>query len=294
MGNFHCIPDTCARVVYHEYLPPVVRWRYQGEDWNKIEGDDYQLNNLIGQCPIRYDVEYIAYYETQPFQRIVRGVFGKINMFYLLNGNLYVNQGLSHNPDANHPRILDGPGPWNDFEILSIKRQDNKPDDCGDCTLTITKNGQIVHEETRDVCPEVEKLPCRLSDETKEIKINKKPWIEGIEVIDFARGVNILGRGFPVSFNAEIPKHCLNIYNTNVSGSIVPIPNFYLEFDHIAQICSVPNCLPPEYEVICDCDCRECPPNTCAVACDGHVCCYDTSTGISVESIPSSEYCGGG
>lgn len=177
-------------------------------------------------------------------------------------------------------------------ELVDVVRADGQPDNCGGCKLTIALNGQTVHEETRDTCPDVEKLPCRLSEKRKEIKILKKPWVEGIEVINFARGISILRNGLPISFSSEIPKHCLNIYNTNVSGSIIPLPNIYLEFDHIDQICSVPACPPPEYQVICDCDCRECPPNTCAVACDGYICCYDTSTGFSVESIPSAEYCG--
>lgn len=50
MGNWHCIPSSCARVVYYEYLPPVVRWRYEGENWNEIEADDYAIEQLPGQC----------------------------------------------------------------------------------------------------------------------------------------------------------------------------------------------------------------------------------------------------
>ncbi len=38
MGNFHCIPESCGRVVYREYLPPVVRWRYPGEKWQEQVG----------------------------------------------------------------------------------------------------------------------------------------------------------------------------------------------------------------------------------------------------------------
>ena len=45
MGNFHCIPSTCARVVWREYLSPVVRWRYPGEEWKEIEADDYQIDD---------------------------------------------------------------------------------------------------------------------------------------------------------------------------------------------------------------------------------------------------------
>ena len=51
MGNFHCVTSNCARVVYREYLPPVVRWRYEGEDWNEVDGDDYTIDDKqTGQC----------------------------------------------------------------------------------------------------------------------------------------------------------------------------------------------------------------------------------------------------
>ena len=44
MGNWHCIPSSCATVSYCEYLSPVVRWRYPGEEWQEIEGDDYLVS----------------------------------------------------------------------------------------------------------------------------------------------------------------------------------------------------------------------------------------------------------
>lgn len=55
MGNFHCISSGCGRVQFREYLPPVVRWRYEDEDWNEIEADDYKLEKEVGKCP---SVEY--------------------------------------------------------------------------------------------------------------------------------------------------------------------------------------------------------------------------------------------
>ena len=123
--------------------------------------------------------------------------------------------------------------------LSKVVRLDGLSDNCGKCTFKVFKNDQLILENITDAdigCPEVEKLDCRLSDETKKIKIDKTPWIHGIEVINFARGIDLLSNSLPVSFTAEIPKHCLNIYNTNVSGSIIPIPNLYLEFDRIKQI----------------------------------------------------------
>ena len=49
MGSWHCVNSSCAQLVYREYLPPVVRWRYPGEDWQEIEGDDYSIEDVEPQ-----------------------------------------------------------------------------------------------------------------------------------------------------------------------------------------------------------------------------------------------------
>ena len=55
MGNFHRISSSCARVVWREYLPPVVRWRYDfGEEWQEIEADDYATEKEKGKCQSLY------------------------------------------------------------------------------------------------------------------------------------------------------------------------------------------------------------------------------------------------
>ena len=54
MGNWHCIPSSCAEVVYQEYLPPVVRWRYPDEDWQEIKADNFTLSQDKGKCPTKY------------------------------------------------------------------------------------------------------------------------------------------------------------------------------------------------------------------------------------------------
>lgn len=304
MGNFHCVTSNCATVVYRKYLPPVIRWRYEGEKWNEIEGDDYSINRKVGQCPVRYDVKYIVYYNRQPFQRRVTGIFGRIQRFLLKPNGFYVIQGLSNKPDAGYHRLIDGGGYYDDFEILSLTRQDNQPDNCGDCFFSITKNGDIVHQVTRDRCPEVEKIPCRLSDEYKNIEIEKLPYLERIEVVDYAYDVRL---GLLIDSDnyglllakKKIPNDCLNIYKNNIVSTI---PNDFLQiantsennYNQITQICSAPGCPPPEYQVMCGCNsCELCPPDTCAVNCGGHICCYDTTTGKSVKQIPEADYCGG-
>ena len=326
MGNFHCIPSSCARVVWREYLPPVVRWRYENEDWQEIEADDYAIEQKQGQCRgIQYyvDIYRDRYRHGQLIERnaLKRDVvYGEIEDAYIENTqndthpNLTAVYSVVIGKDRygryNYRRsLIDGDGRTGILKSVNIHRVDKQPDNCGDCIFTVYKNDEIVHEETRDVCSEVEKLPCRLSDISKEIKIDKFAYLERIEVIPWryqnTLGLLPLAEGDYASYRAIIPDECLNIYK-NLTVTIIPQGQSFgtptnatqASYGFITQICSAPDCPPPEYTVICDCDnCRECPADTCAVACDGHVCCYDTTTGKAVNSIPLAEYCndiGGG
>ena len=92
-----------------------------------------------------------------------------------------------------------------------------------------------------------------------------------------------------------MPKECLDIYITVTTvptdlNDFIPTPGVINPYNFIAQICSVPGCPPPEYQVICNCDCESCPDGTCAVECDGQICCYDTD-GIAIKSIAIDDYC---
>ena len=63
MGNFHCIPDGCAEVRYQPYEKSGgVRYRYPGEDWQTVDGDDYKIiDQREGQCPnTSYRLTYIV------------------------------------------------------------------------------------------------------------------------------------------------------------------------------------------------------------------------------------------
>ena len=308
MGNFHCIPNGCARVVYREYLPPSIRYRYEGEDWQHVDGDDYAIEESLGgqREGVRYIVHVYIKKENEASKISTVYLTGRIGDFLYIFGGVYGGRNyyyvrlLHTSGQHNHPievcytdRGVEPPGN-NIFRIENIFPKDNP-----ECIFTVYQNGQIVHQETRDTCPEVEKLDCRLSDVSKEIKIDKTPWLSSIQVIDFARdSFQQPGVPFPLPDVRPIPDECWNIYRQEIfdflpDGNTTDEPNQPVFGDYIAQICSASGCPRPEYQVICDCDCRECPPNTCAVACDGHVCCYDTSTGMAVESIPIVEYCGG-
>ena len=332
MGNFHCVPSSCAKVVYREYLPPMIRWRYPNENWQEIEGDDYIIENEVGACPVLYHAfgtfisknltrcNQVFYWKTkggvdgstvESYQPVVTDYNQwalplKNNRFFPvreINNNFYnnrtfVNGGISINYAAPEQACINNTGysGGHSLNLVEVLREDGQPDNCGDCTFKIFKNNQLVFERITDAeigCPEVEKIPCRLSDEYKEITIDKLPYLERIEVVDYGYlefGLN--------EYFYPLPDECLNIYRNNITAAIPPFnrlqSGFYVSHEYIAQICSSPKCPPPQYEVICDCNnCESCPDNSCAVECDGHICCYDTSTGVAIKQIAIEDYCGG-
>lgn len=326
MGNWHCVPSSCARVVYREYLPSMVRWRYPGEPWQEIEGDNYStkiVEDLSGSKSYCLLVRHLT--STNPDSwgnesKVCGWYFNGIQSWRLVPRHIRV---FYYPPDNKHYDFSydSSTGFYGSdyfFEVVSqgqtilnfISRGDtsmwitgitaNTPaQKTTACIFTVTKNGQTVHTETRAVCPEVEKLPCRLSNEFKERKIDKFAFTERIEVRNQSINSVFVGpTNLPFIDTKSLPVECLNIYNTYTLAppelsEYVPLPGVINPYNFIQQICSAPGCPPPEYTVICDCDCEECPSGTCAVNCDGHICCYDTETGISVKSIAVENYCGG-
>jgi hypothetical protein len=333
MGNWHCIPSSCVEVVYQTYEPPKIRWRYPGFAWQEIIGaDDYTITQPQGQCNTGYLLkgryesahrnfcrQIIKWYSlpNQPIpgkiigfeERIISGVNKWVILYQLPGFNQpiqaytqlideFFGYFIIQNKDACSSGGGQGYG-WTGgfFSIDSIKRADNQPDNCGDCVFIVTKNGQVVHTETRAVCPEVQKIPCKLSDVRHSIEIKKLPLLEKVEVVPYQYSAYKLpGVPAPIVQADKIPAECLNIYNNAIyvippSGEgIYPDATPFDSF--VTQICSASGCPPPEYQVICDCNsCESCPDGTCAVECDGQICCYD-SDGVSVKQIATSNYCG--
>lgn len=61
MGNFHCTTKDCARVVYQVYLSSVVRYKYEGEDWQEIEGDSYAIEDSKSKYDLNERKNYKIY-----------------------------------------------------------------------------------------------------------------------------------------------------------------------------------------------------------------------------------------
>lgn len=305
MGNFHCIPSNCGTVTYREYLPPVVRWRYPGEEWQEIQGDDYTVEQKYPdntKFVVDFSVDYYGYgnYINSFSNRRIPYLFpGKIIDIYgyEYDGNYYTHvviKWIENNTGLEKIyRYFVNTSPNSKYIVTDwIATPDRPPTNC---EFKIFNQEELVYIETRNTCPEVEKLPCRLSDVTKQIKIEKIPYLERIEVR--SEGIDYISLLPPILQGYDIPDECLNIYLTYtlappIISEYKPIPGVTNPYQFIQQICSVPGCPPPKYEVICDCnDCESCPENTCVVECEGNICCYDKVTGKSIKSIPIDNYC---
>ncbi len=300
MGNFHCIPEGCGRVVYREYLPSVVRWRYPGEQWQEIEGDDYSIDERPAQCCGSWDIT-VEYYVPgcnraldYSGTRTVRIPYGKYRRLEYQLDNPFVRTQIaviywdcrqnkeksisvwsstgksSILPNCGDPTAIhDQPG--STYQLVSAVRVDAGQETCTECTFTVYKNQEVVHSEQRENCPQGEILPCRLSDEVKEIKIEKEAYLQRIEVRNESIDVvSVSPLDAPLIFTSQLPTDCLNIYKTAtlappILSEYVPVPGVINPYQFIQQICSAPGCPPPEYQVICDCECESCPDGTCPV-----------------------------
>ncbi|MBW4535514.1 MAG: hypothetical protein KME09_16380 [Pleurocapsa minor HA4230-MV1] len=336
MGNWHCVSSSCAEVVYQQYEPPRIRWRYPGEVWKEIIGTDYLIkkqNWYGGQNPnIQYQLKYgqaitsssgffgwSIYYSNQstlitpPISNVRLNIAG--NLTEVLEHWAFRSIGSGNPPpDGNRNRsysvdVVDASNEWKrwltitsssglkvyGFEPANGSIEENAGSN--NCTFTVYKNDTIVYQETREFCPEVEKIPCKLSDVRHSIKIEKLPFLEKVEVVPYQYSVyRAPGIPAPIVQADQIPAECLNIYNNAIyvippSGQGI-YPNATPFDSFIAQICSYPGCPAPEYTVICDCQCQSCPDGTCPIECDDHICCYN-DYGVSVAQIPQADYCGG-
>ncbi len=345
--------DHCLLI--KTYKSPVIRWRYPGEEWQEIEGDNYQVVDdapiyntdrrkfvtidvwviangngnrkyhtedvIDGQlikmafvesnvfiAPIfKMELKKLSYktlslqvtYQDRDTNGNCRQSLKSINLYYLtsytgyeLKAQTWFNPSGTDASDRNNYKV----GIKQDLGIQQFDIQPynspNPPQSCTNpipinCTFTITKNGQIVHTETRDICPEVEKLPCQAQPiEKLEFQTSPLGYIATSNKSFSQDGQTAV----------DIPTGCVDVYNVipsvpiggTIGSSGVPIWSFK------GQFCSSTGCPEPEIlhlDGLCD-PCQSCPSDTCAVECDEQICCYDES-GIAVKTIALNNYCGG-
>lgn len=317
MSTFNCISNGCARVVWRPYQKGI-RYRYSGEEWITINGDNYEIEKL--ECDFKVSFAIKNYFDGST--RSLVTIEDKIDAVELNNPDepyVKLEKGNSTNdPDAaNSFRVefVNSEGyiisrRYDTLLARSIGNPIYEPtfydnislstievvlsNSCDRCNFKVFKNNELIYEENRKDCPEIDSSNCKLSDTYEEIKIEKTPFLSAIDVLEFGHsGEKIKGIPFPIAVPFAIPDHCLNIYRFEIfdplpdgePGSGEPALG-----DFITQICSDAGCPRPEFEVICDCDKRSCPDGTCDEVCGTSVCCYNPNTGIVVEEIPISEY----
>ena len=167
-----------------------------------------------------------------------------------------------------------------------------------DCQFVVSLCGDIVHEEIRDVCPEVELLSCEL-DFTKTTieQITLNPFdllyvtvgsggIVGTALELLLEAITVALYNFPLgnSLFQELAQLLDSLITGNPDNCVLITVLRNLSYpEHIRQFCSSCNCSPPEVEV--NCFDKDCPPDTCQIDCGDHYCCYN-SEGIAVLSLP--------
>lgn len=147
-------------------------YRYEGEDWICVDGNDYSIIKEQGQCPIFYNVDVYTEFSSPYYEprRVTASGYGRIKgLFHDTNNSrqtwvLYLRFGTTDNPDGVRDVIVSGTGSrtlkHENYKITNISPADpSQEDNCGSCVLSVTKNGRTVHTETRSVCPEI-KIYC--------------------------------------------------------------------------------------------------------------------------------------
>lgn len=298
-----------------------IKYRYQSEIEQEIKGDDYEItnNNNSGSCPDEYHAfgtylqrnsarcSQLGYWRTinrvigtevisyQPVvidnYWVIRLTENRLQRIRPINELLYNERRLS---DGGLPLVyrdkglaclnINRPALGDDVEVTDIVRINGLPDNCGTCNFKIYKCGQLLYEEQRENCPQVEIDNCILDYQNQEIiDINLAPFeflyvANGItNILDIFNLFNLINSTLnviplPNSFNNYLQnllggneEECIIIF-TYIPGSSINI---------IKQICSSCNCPSPQYTVECD-PTEQCPDNTeCEIECDDYICCYD-------------------
>ncbi len=316
-----------ARINVTPYLEARIEYQYPDEPMKTIFANggelSYDVNQLVGQCPTTYtvrvdyqasntrssscgqwrttqdafgrrDIQFTGKFlglEVDQFERLVI-VFENLTtgqIAYQFPRSI-VSSFIVARDSCRRESVTDvGYALRNSWIWYDLKRIDGQPDDCGACTFTVYRDGQQIINETREDCPEVQQFDCELGEvETYEIDLAPLEILFITTSSEFALQNGTLNEGFDIAeiinFLAGNPDNCILIWKLERSFG------FFYSITRIAQICSPIGCPPPEYNHECLNSCRSCPPDTCAVECGDHVCCYN-SEGIAIETISIEEFC---
>ena len=158
----------------------IIEWQYPGEDKQTILGaDGYRLQKQKYQCPIFYRVRYQRLADNgEPIGNIflvansVRGpieshqlvdfgnpVNGYVSVqeeyrYLRANGRSFFRLNINH--DGQTTNIALNSESSRGIIVQGYVPSNNQLDNCGDCTLKILKNNQVVLQRVSGVCPEVE------------------------------------------------------------------------------------------------------------------------------------------
>lgn len=313
-SNSYCNGARSAVINYRPYSAGKIRYRYPNEDWQEIEGDNYEvIPNPPGSCPINYavfgkykvknkidcdneddwvlglrrnKVRGTSVVSYDPIVKNGRWGIQLTNDRFLeikpRDSTRYSGANFLFYADINSPCVKNTYPPYGaEAYTTAIVPLEDEPENCG-CSFKVFNCEGLVMQETRSECPEVEQIEPKLNEPT-EIVVN--PISDNFYILVSNVGLQIDVRLSPPVGTINIPPNCLNIYlvNSFLSNSSVNTVHNKHPLQLIRQICSAKCSPPPQYEVICQ-EAEECPPGTCAVECNGHICCYDKN-GISVFSF---------
>ena len=321
MQKFYCLKSRDPSFRYRRYQAPGIRYKYPDGGWILLpEVDDYTLEEITPPCPMPHELNYgrqnisidskgnctptTVYmfppktgwegHTNAPFRDllIVNSAFNYTRLFpdpYAIKG--FSTIWCSRWTSAYQVYVTDNTGTQRlilnasgfGLVIASFQVRPEYQKDCppAKCKFTAFKKGAIVYEETRDICPEVERIVCNLQENYHTLLIKKEPDTEVVEVCDFTRDND--GSGNESRY--PLPHNELNVY---VLKNIQNSQGEYTDYRFVAKLASHEDCPPPIYEPLCT---KKCPNNTCPVRCLSHVCCYNDK-GVSIDKILLSEYNG--
>ena len=105
MGYLHCVESDCAEVRYQIFEKAGgIRYRYSGQDWVTVDGDDYSIDHQLDFGNNFFDIycqcEFIHYgYIAQPFNN------AQYYSYVYNNGDLVT--GTSFFPGGYKGKIID-------------------------------------------------------------------------------------------------------------------------------------------------------------------------------------------